>query len=325
MYTKEDINKAVNVDIVDYCKQNNIDLVSDNERYFRLEEHDSLVIDRRKNAYFWNSNGTGGNILNFIQEVEKVNFKEAMTKVLEEGKYAEKEEIEYVQEPYEYDPTKELTHFEKAREYLINTRGIDPEIVDNLHQKGLLKQDKRNNVLFLWKDYERVMGCSEQGTYHTDRFKRGSWKSVQKNSTADYGFNVKYGDPKNLKFFESSIDLLSYASINKRDLEDTHLISMEGLKHNTVFNYIIKAKQETNESPDSISLCVDNDKAGQNFVEKLSNFQLIKSDGTRKDIQAELPSSKDGVKDWNDLLKKKRESKEVQRRELQKRKMMYER
>ncbi|EJP82030.1 hypothetical protein IC3_05715 [Bacillus cereus VD142] len=48
-YTKEDIEKAAALDIVDYCMQNDIPVKSDSERYYRLADHDSLIIDRKKN------------------------------------------------------------------------------------------------------------------------------------------------------------------------------------------------------------------------------------------------------------------------------------
>lgn len=302
MYSQEEIKKAEAIDIVDYCNQNNIDLKSDNERYYRLLDHDSCVIDRRKNAFFWNSRGKGGNVINFVQEYEGVNFRAAM-KLLQEGKneYVANKVVEYVIEPYEYSAQNEVARFDKARNYLIEERKIDPEIVDDLHERGLIKQDKNNNVLFLWKDHENVMGCSEQGTFKSEKYKRGSWKSIQKNSTANYGFNIKYGDPKHLKFFESSVDALSYATLHKENLKDTQLVSMEGLKHNTLFNYFIKAKEEMGSSPESVSICVDNDKAGRAFAEKFKMY----------DIEVDLPGKENGKDwDWNDELKEKMKSSE---------------
>lgn len=314
MYKAEEIKKAESVDIVDYCMQNGIDVKSDNERYYRLTDHDSCVIDRKKNAFFWNSRGRGGNVINFLQEYEGIHFKEAMQRLLEEDKYQQSSKVEFVVEPYEYNPAKEVSYFDKAKSYLTKERKIDPTIVDDLHDRGLLKQDNRNNVLFLWKEYEQVMGCSEQGTIKTDKLKRGSWKSIQKNSTANYGFNVKYGEPKNLKFFESSIDLLSYASLNKEKLQDTQLISMEGLKHNTVTNYLLKSREELGDTPDSVSLCVDNDKAGKTFVEKFQYLQIKKNDGSKYDFDLEFPTM-DGCKDWNDQLKKASSQREYARQQ----------
>ncbi len=217
-----------------------------------------------------------------------------------ENDYQTNKSVEYVVDPYEYNAEKEVDKFDKARDYLINERKINSNLVDDLHKRGLIKQDKYNNVLFLWKDHENIFGCSEQGTIKSDKFKRGSWKSIQRNSTANYGFNVKYGEPQNLKFFESSIDLMSFATLNQNKLKDTHLISMEGLKHTTIMNYVVRAKKELNDAPNSVSLCVDNDPGGKNFVEKLNVLQIKRNDGSTYGLKVELPKR---AKDWNDELK----------------------
>ncbi|MCO4220202.1 DUF3991 domain-containing protein, partial [Bacillus sp. 10017] len=162
-YTKEDIEKAAALDIVDYCMQNDIPVKSDSERYYRLVDHDSLIIDRKKNQFYWNSRGVNGNVINFVQEVEGASFPGAMQRLLEgEKDYEKASEVKYVSEPYDYEQfsAKEVSNFDRAREYLVNDRKIDPQVVDALHNKGLIKQDKYNNVLFLWKDRETgaVMG-----------------------------------------------------------------------------------------------------------------------------------------------------------------------
>lgn len=311
MYTPEMIKQAENVDIVNYCEANGISLKRDSERYYRLSDHNSCVIDRRKNTFYWNSRSLGGNVITFVREVDEVGFKEAMQKLLDEKQnYQQSNQVEYVIEPYEYDSSKESDDFSKARNYLVNERKIDAGIVDDLNEKGLIKQDKRNNVLFLWKDYDLVMGANEQGTIRSDKFQRGSWKSTQKNSTSNCGFNVTYGEPKNLKFFESSIDALSYMSLNKDKLSDTQFVSMEGLKPTVVFNYLVKAQEELNDAPDSVSICVDNDKAGKEFAEKFNQYIVKKKDGTKYEISIDLPEVSEG-KDWNEQLKKKSAEKEV--------------
>lgn len=323
-YTEEEIEKAASLDIVDYCMQNDIPVKPDSERYYRLTEHDSLIIDRKKNQFYWNSRGVNGNIIKFVQEVEDASFPGAMQRLLDgEQDYEKASEITFVSEPYDYEhfEQKEVSRFDRAREYLIEERKIDPQVVDALHNKGLIKQDKYNNVLFLWKDRETgaVMGGSEQGVVKSDKYKRGAWKSIQKNSTANYGFNVLNGEPRNLKFYESDIDLLSYATLHKHNLKDTHLISMEGLKPQVIFNYYMKACERIGDVPDSLSLCVDNDKAGKAFVERLIHFRYEKNDGSIVAFKHEYPQAPSEEKkwDWNDECKrvaKQQEQREQGRR-----------
>jgi hypothetical protein len=51
-----------------------------------------------------------------------------------------------------------------AKSYLVNERRIDTALVEDFLSKGLIKQDKKGNVLFLWKKSKEIVGCTEQGT-----------------------------------------------------------------------------------------------------------------------------------------------------------------
>uniref|UniRef100_UPI00344E6F8F DUF3991 domain-containing protein n=1 Tax=Carnobacterium sp. TaxID=48221 RepID=UPI00344E6F8F len=301
MYTDEQIKQAEQIDIIDYCTQNGIEFEEESQNYFRMVEHNSCVVNRKKNMFYWNSRGENGNVISFLRKYEGLGFKEAVAKLLNE-EYEKSSNVEYVHEPYDYNSSNEVDHIDHVLEYLTQERKIDPELVKDLNEKGFIKQDKRKNVLFLWKDYERTMGCTEQGTIKIDTNKRGSWKSIQKNSTTGYGFNVKYGEPKNLKFFESPIDLLSYATLNKNKLKDTHLVSIEGTKESILLSYLMKTVKELGDAPDSVAICVDNDNAGDRLMERLKHVPINKNDGSIYDITPERPTIA-GCKDWNDQLK----------------------
>lgn len=61
----------------------------------------------------------------------------------------------------------------------------------------------------------------------------------------DQGFNYLNGMPKNLKFFEAPIDMLSYMSIHQSSsdkINDTWFVSMGGLKESVVQNYVREAQ-----------------------------------------------------------------------------------
>lgn len=149
----------------------------------------------------------------------------------------------YKDHPVDYQP---LT--EKGRNYLKEGRKLPEWLIDYAEKEGLIaelkpKHERQNflvrddrldhAVAFLWKDPQtkETVGASYQGTFiDYERFgERGTYKHIDKNSTANHGFNLKIGDPKQLKFFESSIDLLSYAALNRDQLNDTWLVSMESI------------------------------------------------------------------------------------------------
>ncbi|PFR53453.1 hypothetical protein COK29_30345, partial [Bacillus cereus] len=81
----------------------------------------------------------------FVQEVEGASFPGALQRLLDEEKNYEKStDVTFVSEPYEYEKfaEKEVDRFDKARDYLIKDRKNDEQVVDALHKKGFIKQDK---------------------------------------------------------------------------------------------------------------------------------------------------------------------------------------
>lgn len=192
----------------------------------------------------------------------------------------------------------------------MNERKADPKIVDVLHKNGLLAQDKYNNVVFKAVEDGEVVGASEQGTVRNENYKRGSWKHIQENSKKGTGFHFTVGKPENIKFFESGTDALSYASINKAEIQNTRFVSMDGLKPDTVLNHTERAVAELGKVPNSVSLCVDNDPAGTNFserksfVEKFNMLQLQREDGTMVQFEKEMPEiplqkQAEGIEKWD--------------------------
>ena len=223
-------------------------------------------------------------------------------RALNGGDYEKIQDVEFKKDPYQYT-TKEVP-FNEAKHYLINERKIDTGIVTSLNAKGLMVQDERNNVVFKWCKDGEIVGASEQGIIKSDRYKRGSWKHVQESSENGQGFNFTIGKPENLKIFESSIDLLSYASIHKAELHDTRLVAMEGLKTSTVVTSINDSMETLGDSPKSISLCVDNDKAGHKFMKQFSSMQFKNNDGEIIPVTSEFPKipeekQVEGIDKWD--------------------------
>lgn len=312
--SQEQIEQAVDVDIVDFCNQSGIGLSNIGSRYYRLAEHDSLVIDRKKNRYVWNSRQTGGSSIDFVQDVVlgKQDFKTAVNLLTDTDKsFVKSNQVDFVQEAFEYK-NKEIKGDYRARKYLKEVRGISDQTISEFENAGILSQDRYGNAVFKWLGDNRndIVGASEQGTTidHDKYGKRGTRKMIQKNSTSNYGVNHIIGDPRSLKFFESSIDMMSYRDLHA-DLNDVHLISMEGLKHNTVYNYLVNNITSQGKAPDSVAICVDNDAAGHEFFKQMAELEFTcQLDGRDVVFQNEI-CDKDGCKDYNDELRLTRNDK----------------
>lgn len=309
------------VNIVDFLLSigDNIVCDSSNKKYWRLVNHDSLVIDSYKNYFTWNSRGVSGNLVTYLMEVHGMDFKQANAYILNKVNGGEvkdlssKYKVEYLKS---FDPKKLNTvkNDQVIYNYLCNVRGISKELVSLLIQRNLVKVDNRNNVVFLWEAGKKVVGADLQGTFKTQKaFTNGKFYFKKVMPTTEqfthFGFNIKVNGflPRNLVFFEAPIDLISYLDLHKGGLKDTWLISMSGLKATTIgqcLNMATAQLKRYGQTINSVKLAVDNDESGKAFVKKMSNWE-IQADNTTIDFEPELPKKADHVKkmDWNELLK----------------------
>ncbi|PKR83041.1 DUF3991 domain-containing protein [Heyndrickxia camelliae] len=332
MYVDEDkVKIANNVSIVDYLQSIGEPLKSEGNGYYRHRDHDSLVVNDRKNFFSWNSQGVSGNAVTYLMNMYDMTFQNAVLKINEDiGQYKinkhERKEPVY---PLTFDyKVKEVKTTENIRHYLIKDRKIDEEIVNQLIQADYIVEDIYKNVVFKWKEKGEIIGANLQGTVIIPEEKRirpdrPYFKHVlptTKEATFN-GFNISKGYPENLYFFESPIDLLSYLSLKRHELRNCKLISMDGLKQQTVLATIKRVREELkeyNRDISSIKLCVDNDAAGLDFIKKMESYQYKRIDKNLVDIKTDIPYLPKGeVKwDWNNELKSIRSFKKKHESEL---------
>ncbi|TRW22904.1 DUF3991 domain-containing protein [Criibacterium bergeronii] len=288
---REEVEKIKNMSIIDFCNKNGIEInVSGN--YAKLKEHNSLVIDINKNNFVWNSQGKNGDIINFVQAYYNTDFKEAINiitnKDIKEITRNEndintkiKKAPEETSKSFDKDLAKN-TNYSRVYAYLTKTRNIDYDIVNEFVKQDLIIEDVKHNLTFKMKDKDNnLIGITKRET--------GYKKFVYINPDSDIkGFSFKTSDtPNKLYFFEAPIDLMSFYEMNKNRLNDSVLISMQGLKHNCIKENIAHWNIK------DICLCVDNDEAGNNFINR------IKEAYSDINMKFEIPKSKD----WNEDIK----------------------
>lgn len=352
--------KADKGNILEFAQKQGIELTQAGSDSYRGVEHDSLVITPSKNAWSWNSRSVGGfGARTFAEKYILADSKmDLATKANKAVEMVEKANVSegasnIKRDEFKYSASQESNKFSKANDYLTKERKIDPTIVRKLNQAGLIKQDKRGNVLFIWRDPQnknKVVGVSVQGTTsdYEKYGKRGTLKRIEKNSDSKMGWsfdvNTKGKAPKNLVFCESAIDAISYYDSARKTghrLDSTRIVSMEGLKQNTVKNYISITQAQLKREGSTlktIRLGVDRDEAGTTFIKKMISEQenaqrkagsltdnsknesfaeyilrLQKYLDTDRDnetlaqspkIIGSQPPKQSKVKDWNDFIKK---------------------
>lgn len=283
VYTKEEIQRANQVDMVDFIQSHGQGTLEGHGRYFKyhVNGHDSLVIDKKLNYFYHNGQQRGDNLVALLREYEGYSFPDAVGFLLGEDLEPHKEFVEEPIGPYQQVYEQDTT-YDQAQNYLRKVRGIDKDIVDFLFTNGYVIQDKKyKSAVFQWREFGlpqgEIVGATSQGTTvdYNQYGKRGTAKYIAKNSKRHYGFSITLGKPKQYLFFESTIDLLSYWSLHK-ELDNSRLMSLEGLKHQSILNFIQETNGYFDQLPtEGIVYGVDNDAAGHrlfDFVEERINI-----------------------------------------------------
>lgn len=234
--------------------------------------------------------------------------------------------FEYRHESYEHANTS------WTRDYLRRERKLSEDTITFFFQQGSIAEisHKMNDysepaIVFKFKNSQgKVMGASLQGIVENrEKYPdRGYLKRILKNSDGLTGFYADVGRPKRLIFAESPIDVMSYYQLHPQ-LQDVRLVAMDGLKEGLMsFRFaelvselqgktyepgertarVLEATAKTStffqSNEDFITLAVDNDSAGWNFISKLQE----KGIPFKLDIP---PIAEKGVEkaDWNSFLK----------------------
>ncbi|MDT5846101.1 PBECR4 domain-containing protein [Streptococcus pneumoniae] len=185
---------------------------------------------------------------------------------------------------------------------------------------------------------QQLVGASLQGLVSDQERHpgKGYLKQIMYQSEAISGLNVSIGSPNRLIVTEAPIDLMSYYELHKGELNDVRLVAMEGLKEGVLSHYVLEILQERGELAmderdytkpseltrtsrflsvaaetstlfqdhkydDLITMAVDRDKAGTDFISKLREKKIPVVDAR--------PPEREGQEktDWNEILKQEKQ------------------
>ena len=287
--TAEQIECANLVNLPDFLRNQGFELKRVGKEYV-LKEHDSLHIKDNKpgerGKWFQFSADEGGNNIQFVQKFMDLDFISAVELLSNEraiptkAHYYSESEVELPEKrEIEVHDSKDIS---RISSYLHGVRGLSTESLAELIAEGRLSQEEKtgNAVFKIFDENGLLVGAEKVGTT-AEKF-----KSVAKGSASGYGFEICKGNSRNTYFFESAIDAVSFVNLYP-ELDNYRLISMMGVKPSMVAS----AMQRYAIQPENIFLCTDNDKAGNEFAEKLIAQYPAMRRMTPK-----------GAKDWNDIL-----------------------
>ena len=333
---KDFLNQINQLDIVEVAARLGMDLVKQGHSY-TWAAHDSFVIDTRKNYFYWNAQGIGGNAVKLVQTIQNVSFKQALKWLQEQDFTQAKVFQEKPKEAFRYF-LKESKKDGQGIAYLKQERGISEATIRLFQSQGALAEgvnhskDGYSEPVLAFKSYnaeEQLVGATLQGVvYNPERYpKKGRMKLILPNSDGYRGVKVTLGEqPKHFIFAESPIDLMSYLDLHPELFnENVQLVSMNGLKEGVIYQTLkdqfnpnypgtaeeyfkdLDAKMNAQialEKGFKMTLAIDNDAGAQRFVERFrpKHFPVV----------LDLPpkEANEEKKDWNDMLLESREKAE---------------
>lgn len=272
---KEVVKQAKEIDLLTYFMNNNpSELVRKGTNTYSLKSHDSVIISNGLWHRF-STHQAGKSAVDYLIKVENMSLQEAVSSVLNRNIDT------YIRPQYSNEnapktiviPEKASTN-KQVIEYLKN-RGINEEIInDCINKKIIYQENKTNNAVFLGYDNDnniKYAGCRSTNEKRIMRDAKGSSK--------EYSFRMLGAEECNsLHIFESSIDLLSYATLLKNkgyDYTNQNLLSLAGVYQPSsnieqskvpiaVQNFLNK-----NTNIKDIVLHFDNDIAGRNATKAM--------------------------------------------------------
>ena len=334
--------EAKRLSIISVAEQLGMELKRTGSHSYNWVEHDSFVIDTKKNEFYWNSRTEFGDVIQLVQTIRGVSYKEAMH-FLETGEFkaVDVEAQTTTKEPFSYHLERyERQDFSTSRSYLKAQRGLSDDTINFFISQGSIAEAIRKKgdyfepvIVFKYKDNTGFLaGASLQGIVENREHypERGRLKQIMRNSDGQLGFSIDIGTPKRLIFAEAPIDLMSYYELHKDRLQDVRLVAMDGVKDGIISRRFMELYAEINDKSyqinqntgqalelvvrttnyfkdgqhqDMITLAVDNDMAGHKFITSLQEKGIP--------VQIAIPPilHRDQEKeDWNDFLKRGNEA-----------------
>lgn len=274
-YTQEQIERANQVNLEQFLRSQGEQIIKSGNEY-RWKRHDSLTI--KGNKWFRHSQSKGGYPVEFVMEFFEKTFPEAVQMLIGE---APADGVSVATQSQEFRLPPRNRYAEKMTAYLCE-RKIPEELIREFYKEGLIYQDaQRNNIVFVGRDetgiprYAHCKGISD--VFRMDVL--GSDKS----------HNFAYrSDGKSLFVFEAPIDLMSFIALYPKDWKTRNYLSLGGVGAKALDGFLSERKDM-----DTIYICTDSDKAGNDAV-----IRLLESIPEHMTVIRLIPCDKD----WNEVL-----------------------
>ena len=234
-------------------------------KHYSLKEMDSLIIYNDKTWNRWSGKGniTGGTQIDFLMAFGGLDTPQRAIKWLLDFR-GTSPNISYAKNVFsDVDRVKERgcdmtlppknVNYKRLYAYLIQTRGLSPEVVsDFVHRKLIYEDAVHHNIVYCGYDPQgkiRYAGLRGTADLYGKKFKM----DVLGNDK-NYGVNIVNKNSHSLLVFESVIDCMSYIDMYKDNESNKLVLGM--VEDNPLVQFL-----KDYDHIDTIHFCLDNDEA----------------------------------------------------------------
>lgn len=288
----EAIERARQLDLLTYLQmQQPWELVPIGLNRYRMRTHDSLKIDHGK-WYWWSRSVGGRSALDYLVTVEGWEFRKAVMHILDIERIQPTEipqkKLQEAKEKIPFCLPMRANSNRRVQAYLMR-RGIDRSIIDYFLSTGMLYESHLyHNAVFVGRNEKGEPAYAALRSTGQRRF-----AGEAAGSRKAYAFSFSEGKPATVHVFESAIDLLSYATLQKlrgADWKAESYVSLGGCAFSRgTLPPSLKRMLCEKTNIQVIKLHLDNDRAGRTFTQAI--IELLKND--YRVINAPPPSGKD--------------------------------
>ena len=288
-FTDYEKQKAHDADIVSLLRRNGEQVKQIGYEYEWREGADKVYI--KGNLWYNHYEQTGGDTIDFVCRFYNKTYPEAVMFILGFGIAEIDTGSDSFVESKEFVLPKRNNNMKRVYAYLLNTRGIDREVVHTFaHHKMLYESAIYHDAVFVGFDKEgKPRHAHLRGTTPNSKFKLN-----QECSNPNYSFHW-IGSSNRLYLFEAPIDMLSFITMYSYDWQSHSYASACSVSPKVLYQCLKDYPHIT-----EIYIGFDNDEVGQ------LSAQLVSQNVSKKGYKVVI--LKPELKDWNeDLLNKRKE------------------
>ena len=246
----------------------------------------SAKVTIRGHLWYHQYEQTGGDAIDFVRRYFNKSYPEAVIYLLEDcDGWMEISSPVGKKDSKPFELPRKNKNMRRVYDYLMNRRNINREVVSAFVRKGMIYESAEyHNAVFVGFD-------SDGNPRHAHKRGTGSQSSYKGNvvgSLPEYSFHWN-GISSRLYLFEAPIDMLSFITMNKENWWQHSYAASCGVSDQVLWQMI-----KDNPQIKSISLCRDNDEAGQVANKRTSDALFVK--GFQHEILIPIR------KDWNEDL-----------------------